>query len=110
VNTRLDPDSALLAAIADPNRMRIVRQLATTGTLCACDLGECCSVSQPTMSHHLRVLREAGWLTSERRGTWIWYEIRPEALERFRHIGESLAPGAGPAPSLPRLRVLQPSA
>jgi ArsR family transcriptional regulator, arsenate/arsenite/antimonite-responsive transcriptional repressor len=108
VKTANDPDSALLAAIADPNRLRIVRELATTGTCCACDLGDCCNVSQPTMSHHLRVLREAGWLSADRRGTWIWYSVRPEALERYRRIGDTLAPGAGPVSGLPRLRVLQP--
>jgi len=49
----------------------------------------------PTVSHHLRVLREAGWVTAERRGTWIWYAIRPEAVARFRDLAGELA--AGPA-------------
>jgi ArsR family transcriptional regulator len=105
-----DPDSRLLAAIADPQRMRILRQLADVGACCACDVADCCSVSQPTVSHHLRVLREAGWLSAERRGTWIWYSIRPEAIERYRAIGDGLGPTAGPTPRLPRLRVLQPGA
>jgi ArsR family transcriptional regulator len=102
-------DGALLSAIADPTRLRILRQLTATGACCACDIADNCPVSQPTVSHHLRVLREAGWLTTERRGTWIWYSIRPEALERFRRIGDSLNPSSGPLPELPRLRVLQPS-
>jgi ArsR family transcriptional regulator len=103
-------DSALLSAIADPTRLRILRQLTDVGACCACDIADNCPVSQPTVSHHLRVLREAGWLAAERRGTWIWYSIRPEALERFRRIGDSLSPTTGPAPDLPRLRVLQPPA
>lgn len=107
-------DSQLLAAIADPVRLGILRQLTDVGACCACDIADNCPVSQPTVSHHLRVLRESGWLSSEKRGTWIWYSIRPEALERFRRIGDSLSP-AGPAPGglparSPRLRVLQPGA
>lgn len=110
MKTASDPDSQLLAAIADPQRMRILRQLGDVGACCACDVADCCSVSQPTVSHHLKVLREAGWVVAERRGTWIWYAIRPEALERYRHIGESLGGSTPPAPSLPVLRVLQPGA
>lgn len=110
VKTAADPDSRLLAAVADPQRMRILRQLADAGACCACDVADCCSVSQPTVSHHLKVLREAGWLSAERRGTWIWYSIRPEALDRYRTIGESFGAPPNPAPRLPRLRVLQPGA
>jgi ArsR family transcriptional regulator len=43
-------------------------------------------VAQPTVSHHLRVLREAGWVSAERRGTWIYYPLRPEAVDRFREL------------------------
>ena len=108
-------DSALLAAIADPVRLSILRQLTDTGACCACDIADNCPVSQPTVSHHLRVLREAGWLSSERRGTWIWYSIRPDALERFRRIGDSLTspttdPSGPPVSRLPRLRVIQTGA
>jgi ArsR family transcriptional regulator len=113
--TNTPSDSDLLAAIGDPVRLGILRQLTDVAACCACDIADNCPVSQPTVSHHLRVLREAGWLSAERRGTWIWYSIRPEALERYRRIGDSLTP-AGPAspgtpsPKLPRLRVLQPGA
>lgn len=103
-------DSRLLAAIADPVRLGILRQLGQVGLCCACDIADNCPVSQPTVSHHLKVLREAGWLEAERRGTWIWYSIRPDALERFRRIADGLSPSSGPAPRLPRLRVLQPGA
>ena len=106
----IDPDSRLLAAIADPLRLRILRQLSDVGVCCACDIADSCPVSQPTVSHHLKVLREAGWLSAERRGTWIYYSIRPDALERFRRIGDGLGGTIEPAARLPRLPVLQPGA
>ena len=106
-------DLALLQAAADPTRLEILRQLAAADDVCACDFTKCCDVSQPTISHHLRVLREAGWVTSERRGTWVWYRLRPEAARRFAHIAGSLAPAidvAGDAADRRRRRlsVLQP--
>jgi ArsR family transcriptional regulator len=104
------PDTRLLQAVADPLRLRILRQLAEVGPVCACDIAAGYSVSQPTISHHLRVLREAGWITGERRGTWIWYSIRPQAIAALRDIAETLEPFGGGTPRLPRLRVLQPGA
>ncbi|MGD0863281.1 MAG: metalloregulator ArsR/SmtB family transcription factor [Candidatus Limnocylindrales bacterium] len=88
-----DPDVRLLQAAADPTRLSILRTLSAQGEVCACDFSDCCGVGQPTVSHHLRVLREAGWVTTERRGTWIWYAIRPEALARFRELAGQLADG-----------------
>ena len=79
------PDTRLVQAAADPIRMAILRTLADLGETCACDLAQP-GISQPTLSHHLRVLRESGWVTGERRGTWIWYTIRPDAVRRFQHI------------------------
>jgi ArsR family transcriptional regulator len=108
-----DPDVLLLQAAADPTRLAILRQLALAGPVCACDIAAGYAVTQPTVSHHLRVLREAGWITGERRGTWIWYSIRPEAMERFRAIGAAFSLGvadAMPIPSTRRLPVVQPSA
>lgn len=89
----LDPDVRLLSALADPVRLAIVRQLAACGSVCACDLDACSWVSQPTVSHHLRVLREAGVVRSERRGTWIYYSLEPAALERLVGVIRSLLPG-----------------
>jgi len=88
-----DPDVRLLAALADPIRLSIVRQLAARDGICACDFTESCDVSQPTVSHHLRVLREAGVVTSERRGSWIWYRLSPEAIGRLSGIARDLVPG-----------------
>lgn len=110
-----DPDVILLQAAADPTRLAILRQLSTDGLVCACNFTSCCDVAQPTVSHHLKVLREAGWISGERRGTWIWYSIRPEALARFREIAGDLV-SARPRPATPgaaiarRLPVVQPQA
>jgi len=87
---RTDPDVTLLAALADPVRLSIVRQLGDGDGVCACDFTECCTVSQPTISHHLRVLREAGVVTSERQGTNVVYSLAPDFPERWAGIGASL--------------------
>jgi ArsR family transcriptional regulator, arsenate/arsenite/antimonite-responsive transcriptional repressor len=103
-----DPDSLLLQGAADPTRLTILRQLACADAVCACDFTACCEVAQPTISHHLKVLREAGWVRSERRASFVYYRLRPEAVERFRAIAGELAPALPvPARSLP---VIQPTA
>jgi ArsR family transcriptional regulator, arsenate/arsenite/antimonite-responsive transcriptional repressor len=86
-----DPDVMLLAALADPVRLSIVRQLAAADDVCACDFTECCDVSQPTISHHLKVLREAGVVVSERQGTNIVYSLSPDFTRRWAGIGASLS-------------------
>jgi ArsR family transcriptional regulator len=86
-----DPDIRLLAALADPVRLSFVRQLAETDCVCACDFSECCDVSQPTISHHLKVLRDAGVVTSERQGTNIVYSLSPDFGRRWSAIGSRLA-------------------
>ncbi|MGK2850686.1 MAG: ArsR/SmtB family transcription factor [Candidatus Limnocylindrales bacterium] len=96
----LDPDVRFLAALADPTRLAIVRQLAAEQDVCACDFTSCCDVGQPTVSHHLKVLREAGVVESERRGNWIFYRLLPEAAERLVGIARSVTPGATPAGGL----------
>ena len=88
----IDPDVRLLAALADPVRLSIVRQVASLpDAICACDFTECCDVSQPTISHHLRVLREAGVLTSRREGSNVLYQFSPDFSRRWTSIGASLA-------------------
>lgn len=88
----IDPDTLLLQAAADPSRLAILRQLAAGDDVCACDFVGCCDVAQPTVSHHLKVLRKAGWVRSERRASFIYYQLRPEAVERFRAIAGEFAP------------------
>lgn len=102
---QLDPEIRLLAAAADPTRLSILRQLGSGDAVCACDFTACCEVAQPTVSHHLRVLREAGWVTTERRGSWVWYALRPEAAAQLRAIAAALRPGGVPGPA----RVLEPA-
>jgi ArsR family transcriptional regulator, arsenate/arsenite/antimonite-responsive transcriptional repressor len=85
-----EPDAQLLArqfaALADPARLRLVSLLATAegGAVCACDLVAPVGKSQPTVSHHLKVLVDAGVATSERRGRNIWYAVVPATLEALR--------------------------
>lgn len=97
--TILDPDVRLLAALADPTRLAIIRQLAAENETCACDFTSSCDVGQPTVSHHLRVLREAGLVVSERRGQWIFYRIAPGVAERLGTIARTLVPGGLMTPS-----------
>ena len=77
--------ATLLKALADPTRLRLVSMVAAHegGEACVCDLTEAFDLTQPTISHHLKVLREAGVITSERRGTWVYYRLLPTALERM---------------------------
>ena len=74
------------AALADPVRLRLVSLLATAaeGAVCACDLVEPVGRSQPTVSHHLKVLADAGLVTGEKRGRNVWYAVVPAALEVLR--------------------------
>jgi ArsR family transcriptional regulator len=92
----LDPDVRLLHALADPMRLAIVRQLAAERESCACDLTVCIELSQPTVSHHLRVLREAGIVRVERRGTWAYYGLEPAAIERLGRLARELTPAGDP--------------
>ncbi len=84
--------ASMLAALADPMRLRIVSMLAAApdGVACGCDLEVPLGLSQPTVSHHLKVLREAGLVANERRGRWVHYWVVPERLEEIRL---ALSPG-----------------
>jgi len=69
-------------AMGDPVRLRLLSLIASHegGEACVCDLSAGFDLNQPTISHHLKVLREAGLITGERRGTWVFYRVRPDAL------------------------------
>ena len=69
-----------LKALADPTRIGIVNRLAANSELCVCDLTSAFELSQPTISHHLKVLREAGLIEAERRGTWSYYRLNRAAV------------------------------
>ena len=71
-------------ALADPTRVAIVNRLSGADELCVCDLTEAIDLSQPTISHHLKILREAGLVESSRRGTWAYYRLVPETVDALR--------------------------
>jgi ArsR family transcriptional regulator len=73
----------MFKALGDPVRLRLMSLIASTSEVCVCDLTDAFEVSGPTISHHLRVLREAGLVDSERRGTWVYYWVRVEALRQL---------------------------
>jgi len=81
-----DPDALLLQGAADPTRLAILRQLSGGEGVCACDFTACCEVAQPTVSHHLKVLADAGLLVREKRGTWAWYSVVPERLAELATV------------------------
>jgi ArsR family transcriptional regulator len=103
-----DPTILLLQGAADPTRLAILRQLAAGDGVCACDFTDCCDVAQPTVSHHLKVLRDAGWVRGERRGSFIYYYLLPKAVERFRAVAGDLGPATtrvAPVRPLPVMQV-----
>jgi len=86
---RLDAHAATglaqrLKALADPTRLRLLSIIAAhpDGEACVCDLTDPVALSQPTVSHHLRILVDAGMLTRDKRGVWAYYRLVPDALER----------------------------
>jgi ArsR family transcriptional regulator len=76
--------AARFKALADPTRIAIVNRLAGAGEVCVCDLVEEFELSQPTISHHLRLLRQAGLVEAERRGTWAYYRLVPTSIDQLR--------------------------
>jgi len=76
------------AALADPVRLRLLSLIANAGEVCACDLLAPLGRSQPTVSHHTRTLAEAGLITGEKKGRWVWWSIVPE---RMAELHDALA-------------------
>ena len=78
----------LLKALADPVRLRLMSLVAAHegGEACVCDLNDAFDLSQPTISHHLKVLHEVGLLDRSKRGTWVYYRARPEALTAVANL------------------------
>lgn len=76
----------MFAALSDPVRLRLLSLIAAEGEICACDLVEPVGKSQPTVSHHLKVLHEAGLVERDRRGTWLWYRVVPERVRQLRDV------------------------
>lgn len=88
--------AAVFKALADPVRLRLLSLIASHegGEACVCDLTGPFDVTQPTISHHLKVLREAGLIDSERRGTWVYYRALPAAFDRLGALLSTEGPAA----------------
>jgi ArsR family transcriptional regulator len=82
--TERDELAARFKALADPTRVAIVNCLSAADEVCVCNLTDTFELSQPTISHHLKILREAGLVESTRRGTWAYYRLVPEAIAALR--------------------------
>jgi ArsR family transcriptional regulator, arsenate/arsenite/antimonite-responsive transcriptional repressor len=79
-----DQLAAKFRALADPTRVAIINCLSAADEVCVCNLTETFELSQPTISHHLKILRDAGLVESSRRGTWAYYRLVPEAIAELR--------------------------
>lgn len=92
----LDGYAAAFKALGDPTRLEMIDLLARAdGPLCVCDIEARFDLSQPTISHHLRLLRKAGLVEAERRGTWMHYRLAPTCLQRFADFADDLADCVG---------------
>ncbi len=72
------------AALADPVRLKLLSLIADAGTICSCDLTGPLGKAQPTVSHHTKILTEAGLITGQKQGRWVWWQIVPEHLAALR--------------------------
>ena len=88
-----DELAPLFKAVADPMRLRLLSLIACHdgGESCVCDLLEAFDVTAPSVSYHLKILREAGLISSQRRGTWVYYRVNPAVMARMSAV---LLPGA----------------
>ena len=76
--------AVLFAALSDPVRLRLLSIVAGEGEVCSCNLEGPLGKSQPTISHHTKVLSDAGLIVGERRGRWMWWRVEPETIGRLR--------------------------
>jgi len=96
--------AAMFKALGDPVRLRLLSLIASHpgGEACVCEISATFDVSQPTISHHLKLLRSAGLLDCERRGTWVYYWVIPSALQQLSSVLQmdddllATTPGSGP--------------
>jgi ArsR family transcriptional regulator, arsenate/arsenite/antimonite-responsive transcriptional repressor len=78
--------AGVFAALSDPVRLRLLSMVASEGEVCSCNLEGPLGKSQPTVSHHTRILAEAGLIEGEKRGRWTWWHLVPEQVERLRGV------------------------
>ncbi len=94
--------AGVFAALGDPVRLRLLSIVASEGEVCSCHLEEPLAKSQPTISHHTKVLAEAGLIVGERRGRWTWWRVVPEQMAALRRVlggsadHQELQPGGAP--------------
>ncbi|MGC1758509.1 MAG: metalloregulator ArsR/SmtB family transcription factor [Candidatus Cybelea sp.] len=82
----LGTEAELFKALGDPHRLTILAALdRAKHEVCVCDFTDALPLNQPTVSHHLRILREAKLISGERRGTWVYYRLAPDARDRIRN-------------------------
>ena len=81
-----EPLARAFAALGDPVRLRLLSLIAAAGECCSCELEEPLERSQPTISHHTKALAEAGLITGEKRGRWMWWTVVPERLDELRAL------------------------
>ncbi|MEV6712626.1 metalloregulator ArsR/SmtB family transcription factor [Lentzea sp. NPDC051208] len=91
--------ATVFKALGDPVRLRLLSLIASrpSGEVCVCELTPAFDLSQPTISHHLKLLRQAGLVDSERRGTWVYYRVRPETTDRMAAMLASVSRDHAPA-------------
>jgi ArsR family transcriptional regulator len=89
MKTKYEKEAAVFKALCDPNRLLILEALQS-GDKCACKLLDDLEISQSTLSHHMKILCEAGFVESNRRGKWMHYSINKEGFENARKILEEL--------------------
>ncbi len=84
----------MFKALGDPIRLRLLSMITSAGAgeVCVCDLTPAFDVSGPTISHHLKVLREAGLIEGDRRGTWVWYRPLPQAMRALATVLDGSRP------------------
>jgi ArsR family transcriptional regulator len=78
--------AGVFAALSDPVRLRLLSIVAAEGEVCSCNLEGPLGKSQPTMSHHTKVLADAGLIEGERRGRWMWWHLVPAPMDRLRSV------------------------
>jgi ArsR family transcriptional regulator len=85
---RAETLAKVFKALGDPVRLRLLSMIASRsgGEVCVCDLTPAFELSQPTISHHLKLLRQAGLIDSERRGTWVYYRLLPEMTDQLASL------------------------
>lgn len=77
------------AALADPVRLKLLSLIAASGELCSCDMVEPLAKSQPTVSHHTKILAEAGLIIGDKRGRWVWWSVVPERADFVTRVLDS---------------------